>query len=70
MGGADLGEGGCNAGRGVVEGRASVPYGNVHEVKAATLSEKGVEEGVVLLGLLCAPVVEAEVLAKKRSRRG
>ena len=37
--------------------------GNANEVQASPISSQGAEEGVILLGLLCALVVEAEVPA-------
>ena len=70
-GGAGLGEDGRDVGRRVVEGGACVADRDEYEVDSAPVSSKGVETGVVLLGLLCELVLAAEVPAKpilKRTR--
>ena len=49
---ADLGEGGRDVGRCVVESCASVPDVDAHELDSSPISSEGVKEVVLLLGLL------------------
>jgi hypothetical protein len=48
----------------VVEGGACVAYGDAHEVDAAPIFLKGVEKGMVLLGLLCELILTMDVPPK------
>ena len=63
-GGADLGEGGREVGRGVVDGGTRVAVGDADELDASPISSEGAKRWVGLLDLLEEFVMAAEVPAK------
>ncbi len=67
--GASHGEGGRDAGRGIVEVGAGVADGDAYEFDASQISSKGAKKRVVLLDLLGELVVTAEVMQKPISKR-
>jgi hypothetical protein len=63
-GGADLGEGGRDVGRRVLEDGPGVADVDADELDASPISSKGLKEGILFLGLLAELLLTAEVPAK------